>query len=108
MDILPLLNIVNLKSLSLKSTTLINVDSIKHLVKLEKLDKSWNFYSDISFLSWLNNLKELNLTRNDIKNKLNMDLTVLLYKSGYPPEWDEEVFEKIMEQAENFKIYSFD
>ena len=47
-------------------------------------------------------------TRNDIKNKLNMDLTVLLYKSGYPPEWDEEVFEKIMEQAENFKIYSFD
>jgi type I restriction enzyme R subunit len=42
-------------------------------------------------------------TRNDIKNLLNMDLTVLLYKNGYPPEWDEEVFEKVMEQAENFK-----
>ena len=47
-------------------------------------------------------------TRNDIKNRLNMDLTVLLYKSGYPPEWDEEVFERVMEQAENFKKYSLD
>ena len=45
-------------------------------------------------------------TRADIKNQLNMDLTVLLYKNGYPPEWDEEVFEKVMEQAENFKKYA--
>lgn len=36
----------------------------------------------------------------------NMELTVLLYQNGYPPEWDEEVFEKVMEQAENFKKYS--
>jgi type I restriction enzyme R subunit len=42
-------------------------------------------------------------TRDDIKNQLNMDLTVLLYDNGYPPEWDEEVFDKVMEQAENFK-----
>ena len=28
------------------------------------------------------------------------------YNNGYPPEWDEEVFEKIMEQAENFKEYN--
>jgi len=45
-------------------------------------------------------------TRDDIKNQLNMELTILLYKNGYPPEWDEEVFEKVMEQAENFKKYS--
>ncbi len=45
-------------------------------------------------------------SRDDIKNQLNMDLTVLLYKNGYPPEWDEEVFEKVMEQAENFKKYA--
>jgi len=45
-------------------------------------------------------------TRADIKNQLNMDLTVLLYKNGYPPEWDEEVFEKVLEQAENFKKWS--
>lgn len=43
-------------------------------------------------------------TRDDIKNQLNMDLTILLYNNGYPPEWDEEVFERVMEQAENFKI----
>lgn len=41
--------------------------------------------------------------RDDIRSQLNMDLTVLLYNNGYPPEWDEEVFEKVMEQAENFK-----
>lgn len=45
-------------------------------------------------------------TRDDIKSALNMELTVLLYKNGYPPEWDEEVFERVMEQAENFKKYS--
>ena len=45
-------------------------------------------------------------TRDDIKNQLNMDLTVLLYKNGYPPEWDEEVFERVLEQAENFKKWS--
>jgi type I restriction enzyme R subunit len=45
-------------------------------------------------------------SRDDIKNQLNMDLTVLLYKNGYPPEWDEEVFEQVMEQAENFKKYA--
>lgn len=45
-------------------------------------------------------------TRDDIKNQLNMDLTVLLYQNGYPPEWDEEVFDKVMEQAENFKKYA--
>jgi len=31
---------------------------------------------------------------------------VLLYKNGYPPEWDEEVFEQVLEQAENFKKYA--
>ncbi|MCR5729434.1 MAG: HsdR family type I site-specific deoxyribonuclease [Ruminococcus sp.] len=42
----------------------------------------------------------------EIKSLLNMDLTILLYNNGYPPEWDEEVFEKVMEQAENFKKYN--
>ena len=46
------------------------------------------------------------LTRDDIKNQLDMELTILLYENGYPPEWDEEVFEKVMEQAENFKKYN--
>lgn len=42
-------------------------------------------------------------TRNDIKSQLNMDFTTLLYKIGYSPEWDKEVFGKVMEQAENFR-----
>lgn len=45
-------------------------------------------------------------TRSDIKNQLNMDLTILLYNNGYPPEWNEEVFNKVLEQAENFKKYN--
>lgn len=45
-------------------------------------------------------------TRDDIKNQLNMDLTKLLYKNGYPPQWDDEVFEKVFEQAENFRKWA--
>lgn len=46
-----------------------------------------------------------------LKNQLNMDLTVLLYKNGYPQERDEEVSEKVLEQTENLKAesnYSFE
>ena len=50
------------------------------------------------FADWAN--------RTDIKAQLESDLAVLLYKHGYPPEWDEEVFVKIMEQTENFKRYN--
>lgn len=45
-------------------------------------------------------------TRDDIKSQLNMDLIVLLYENGYPPEWNAEVYEKVLEQAKNFKKYS--
>lgn len=45
-------------------------------------------------------------TRDDIKSQLNMDLIVLLYENGYPPEWNTEVYEKVLEQAENFRKYS--
>ncbi|BDD38068.1 type I restriction endonuclease subunit R [Streptococcus ruminantium] len=41
--------------------------------------------------------------REDIKAQLNVDLTVLLYENGYPPQWNEEVFEQVLGQAENFK-----
>lgn len=42
-------------------------------------------------------------TRDDIKSQLSMGLTILLYKNGYPPQWDDEVFQKVLEQAENMK-----
>lgn len=42
--------------------------------------------------------------RNDIKAQLKMDLVVLLYENGYPPQWSDEVFNMVLEQAENFKV----
>jgi len=41
--------------------------------------------------------------RDDIKHQLQRDLILLLHKNGYPPTWNNEVFEQVMEQAQNFK-----
>ncbi|MFB4473751.1 type I restriction endonuclease subunit R [Oceanobacillus caeni] len=80
------------------------------LVKVR--DENQFNYADDKCLELANAIKELVddksqyadwSSRDDIKNQLNMDLTILLYKHGYPPEWDEEIFEQVLEQAENFK-----
>lgn len=42
-------------------------------------------------------------SREDIKSQLNMDLTILLYENGYPPQWNDDVFEQVLAQSENFK-----
>ncbi len=47
------------------------------------------------YADWINN--------NNLRNKLASQLTFLIYKEGYPPEWDEEVFEKVLAQVENYK-----
>lgn len=47
------------------------------------------------YADWLNNT--------NLRNKLASQLTILIYKEGYPPEWDEEVFMKVLDQVENFK-----
>lgn len=44
-------------------------------------------------------------TRTDIKSSLSAGLLMLLYKNGYPPEWNDEVYQKVLEQAENMKKY---
>jgi type I restriction enzyme R subunit len=41
--------------------------------------------------------------RDDIKHQLRKDLILLLRANGYPPTWNNEVFEHVMEQAQNFK-----
>ena len=33
-----------------------------------------------------------------------MELTILLYENGYPPEWDEEVFEKVMDNNDYVEV----
>ena len=58
--------------------------------KIKSLIDGSSVYAD-----WLNN--------DSLKDQLAHDLTILLYENGYPPEWDQEVFEKILVQVENYK-----
>lgn len=51
-----------------------------------------------SYVDWEN--------REDIKAKLKVDLILLLEKNGFPPEFNDEVFSEVFEQAENFKKYA--
>ncbi len=47
-----------------------------------------------SFADWLNN--------QIVRNQLKFDVKVCLIKNGYPPQYSPEVFQKVMEQIENF------
>lgn len=49
-----------------------------------------------SFTDWLNN--------SNVKADLNQKIFFLLIKNGYPPQHNDEVFDQIMDQVENFKI----
>lgn len=48
-----------------------------------------------TYADWYNN--------ENLKAQLQAELTVLLYQEGYPPEWDDDVFAKVMDQVRNFK-----
>jgi type I restriction enzyme R subunit len=50
-----------------------------------------------SFADWLNN--------QNVRNQLKLDIKICLVKNGYPPQYSPEVFNKVMEQVENFKEY---
>lgn len=45
-------------------------------------------------------------TREDIKATLQVDLILLLDEFGYPPVTIDDVYKEVLEQAENFKMYS--
>lgn len=47
---------------------------------------------------WLNN--------NNLKKVLARELTMLLYRNGYPPQWNKEIFDKVLDQVENFRTYN--
>ena len=38
-----------------------------------------------------------------LRDKLKFDIKVCLVKNGYPPQYSPEVFQKVMEQVENFE-----
>ncbi len=48
-----------------------------------------------SFADWLNN--------QNVRNELKLDIKICLVKNGYPPQYSPEVFNKVMEQVENFE-----
>lgn len=50
-----------------------------------------------SFADWLNN--------QNVRDQLKLDIKICLVKNGYPPQYSPEVFNKVMEQVENFKEY---
>lgn len=53
-----------------------------------------------SYADWLNN--------QNVRNQLKLDIKICLVKNGYPPQYSPEVFNKVMEQVENFEEYSDD
>ena len=53
-----------------------------------------------SFADWLNN--------QNVRNQLKLDIKICLIKNGYPPVYSGEVFNKVMEQVENFEENSSD
>ncbi|MGN0476853.1 MAG: type I restriction endonuclease subunit R [Ruminococcus sp.] len=52
-----------------------------------------------SFADWLNN--------QNVRNQLKLEIKICLVKNGYPPQYSPEVFNKVMEQVENFEENSF-
>lgn len=55
-------------------------------------------YTKSSFADWLNN--------QNVRNQLKLDIKICLIKNGYPPQYSPEVFNKVMEQVENFEEHS--
>ena len=53
-----------------------------------------------SFADWLNN--------QNVRNQLKLEIKICLIKNGYPPVYSGEVFNKVMEQVENFEENSSD
>ncbi len=53
-----------------------------------------------SFADWLNN--------QNVRDQLKFDIKICLVKNGYPPQYSPEVFNKVMEQVENFEEHSLE
>lgn len=53
-----------------------------------------------SFADWLNN--------QNIRNQLQIEIKICLIKNGYPPQYSPNVFNKVMEQVENFEKHSYE
>ena len=66
-------------------------DKCKDLAK--KIKEHHRFAT--SFTDWLNN--------SNVRADLNQKIFFCLAKNGYPPQYNDEVFDQVMDQVENFK-----
>ena len=48
------------------------------------------------------------MTNPNVHADLNQKLWFLLEKNGYPPEWSDDVFDQVLGQVENYKVYQQD
>ena len=48
-----------------------------------------------SFADWLNN--------KNVRDQLKLEIKICLVKNGYPPQYSRDVFDKVMDQVENFE-----
>lgn len=73
------------------------VDGVLVNEKCKKLAKKIKEIIDVKsqVADWLNNSR--------VRDRLKLDIKVCLIKNGYPPTYSEDVFDKVMEQVENFK-----
>ena len=58
--------------------------------KIKELVDNTAVYAD-----WKNN--------KNLRDDLNVEIVDLLYANGYPPKWHDKVYDRVMEQVENFK-----
>ncbi len=73
------------------------VDGILINEKCKKLAKKIKNIIDTksSFADWLNN--------KNVRDQLKLEIKICLVKNGYPPQYSKDVFDKVMEQVENFE-----
>ena len=74
-----------------------NIDGVVINEKCKDLAKKVKSIIDekSSFADGLNN--------QNVRNSLKLDIKICLVKNGYPPQYSPEVFNKVMEQVENFE-----
>ena len=75
----------------------IKVDGIVINDKCKELAKKVKAIIDVksSFADWLNH--------QNVRDQLKLEIKICLVKNGYPPQYSPEVFNKVMQQVENFE-----
>ncbi|MBQ7820157.1 MAG: DUF3387 domain-containing protein [Bacteroidales bacterium] len=83
----------------LKTSEYLNETAAKHIegdITIEQVKELIDVQS--SFTDWLNNT--------NVRAELNQKIFFCLVKAGYLLQYNDEVFEQVMEQVENFKKHN--